>query len=81
MTKQDFESKMALARAMHGLSDRPYYYEGCMRGLRRTYHGKTFGTDGQHQQWFSLTEDVDETRREKGRGYRDGLQGKSPTVT
>ena len=28
MTKQDFESKMAQARAMHGLSDRPYYYEG-----------------------------------------------------
>jgi hypothetical protein len=27
---------------------------------------------------FSFAEDPDETRRERGKGYLDGLQGKSP---
>ena len=82
MTKQDFESKMLQAKTFHDLGDRPDYHAGYMRGLRRSYHGENFGTDEEHAKWLTLAEDdQDETRRERGRGYQDGLQGKSPAMT
>ena len=52
----------------------PYYWEGYQRGLRRAYYGEVFGTEEEHNLWLSLADDeVDESRRERGRGYRDGL--------
>ena len=81
MTKQEFESKMLQAKIMRDLGDRAYYYEGYMRGLRRAYQGRKFGTSKEHEKWLALILDPDETRREKGRGYQDGLQEKSPATT
>ena len=78
MTKQDFESKMLQAKTFHDLGERPDYHAGYMRGLRRSYHGENFGTD--EAKWLALTEDLDEARRERGRGYQDGLEGKRPDM-
>ena len=80
MTQQEFESKMLQAKTMHDLGERPDYHAGYMRGLRRAYHGENFGTDEEHVKWMSLTEDRDEERRERGRGYQDGLEGKRPDM-
>jgi hypothetical protein len=71
MNQSEFESKMLRAKTMHDL-DKPDYWDGYMRGLRRFYHGENFGTADEHEKWMSLT-GPDETRAERGRGYRDGL--------
>ena len=69
---------MAQAETMCGLSDRPAYYEGYMRGLRRFYHGPHFGTLQEHEGWLDLFYGWDKTRADGGRGYQDGLQGIRP---
>jgi hypothetical protein len=76
MTEQEFNSRMAQAETMCGLSDRPGYYEGYMRGLCRFYHGPRFGTLQGHEKWLALGYDWD--KNGAGRGYRDGLQGIRP---
>ncbi len=53
------------------------YGSGYMRGLRRHYHGKQFGTSEEHRQWLSFGRGGD-PRVELGRGYRDGLAGREP---
>jgi len=69
---------MAQAETMCGLSDRPAYYEGYMRGLRRFYHGPHFGTLQEHEGWLDLFYGWGETKADGGRGYQDGLQGIRP---
>ena len=44
MNKQFFEHEMGKAQAMRTAGDRPDYWAGYMRGLRRKYHGENFGT-------------------------------------
>lgn len=78
MSEQEFESRTVQAERMRGLSGRPGYYEGYMRGLRRFYHGPHFGTLWEHEEWLGLVYDRDEIRSYRGRGYRDGLQGIRP---
>lgn len=77
MTKEEFKSKMR--GAFQQLASGPYesaYYQGFMRGLRKAYHGESFGTEYQHEQWMSLADEVDdELRRAREEGYRDGLRG------
>ena len=67
---------MAQAETMCG--DRPAYYEGYMRGLRRFYYGPRFGTLQEHEGWLDLLYGWDETKADGGRGYQDGLQGIRP---
>ena len=50
------------------------YWAGYERGLRRAYHGDKFGTVEEHNLWLYLKSDVDESRRLRGLGYRDGLR-------
>jgi hypothetical protein len=78
MTEQEFKSRMAQAETMRGLSDRPGYHEGYMRGLRRFYQGPHFGTLQEHEEWLGLVYDRDKTKADRGRGYQDGLQGIRP---
>ena len=78
MTQQEFESKMHRARTMRDLGERPGYYTGYLRGLRRLFHGEKFGTGAEHQKWLRLLDDPDEARHERGRGYLDGFTGKDP---
>jgi hypothetical protein len=50
------------------------YAAGYQTGLRRHYHGETFGTESDHEVRSRMGLDGD-PRVELGRGYRDGLQG------
>ena len=70
MDQQSFEHEMAKAQAMRSAGDRPEYWAGYMRGLRRKYHGEDFGTDEEHRLW--LTADGDTLRRDLSAGYRAG---------
>jgi hypothetical protein len=72
MNQSEFESKMLRAKTMRDLGDKPEYWAGYMRGLRRLYHGENFETPEDHEKWMSLT-GPDEARAERGRGYRDGF--------
>jgi hypothetical protein len=78
MTEQEFKSTMAFVEALYGISHRPGYCEGYVRGLRRFYHGPTFGTLNEHETWLSLAYDSDGMKTDRGRGYRDGVQGFKP---
>jgi hypothetical protein len=80
MSEQEFESRMAQAQTMRRLSDRPGYYEGYARGLRRFYHGPHSGTLQEHETWLSLAYDWDKANADRGRGYLDGLQGVRPRM-
>ena len=76
MDRQVFESRMRKARTLAELGDKPDYWTGYQRGLRRVYHGEKFGTDEEHQKWLALEGDPDLARDARGRGYRDGYQEK-----
>ena len=78
MGEQEFESRIADAEIMRGLSDRPGYYEGYIRGLHRFYHGAHFGTLEEHEKWLDMAYHWEQTKADQGRGYRDGLQGIRP---
>jgi hypothetical protein len=52
---------------------RAEWWAGYMRGLRRAHHGERFGTEAEHDLWFSAAESTDPTRAALGRGYRAGL--------
>ena len=39
---------------MSGTSDRPGYYEGYVKGLRRFYHGPCAGSLQEHEEWLRL---------------------------
>ncbi len=78
MDQAKFASEMNKARIYRKL-ERPDYWEGFARGLRRAYHGTIFGTEVQHAHWLSLaTDGGDESSRKRGRGYRDGLAVSDP---
>ncbi|MFB3901921.1 MAG: hypothetical protein ACE15E_00570 [Acidobacteriota bacterium] len=77
MRRAAFESRMSFATAMNRLQpERADYWAGYMRGLRRAFHGRAFGTDAEHRLWLSLIGREDSQGRERGLGYRDGLTGK-----
>jgi len=50
-----------------------HYWLGYLRGIRRGFYGETFGTLTEHERYLALIEDADRTRRERGQGYRDGI--------
>ena len=73
MQQREFEREMHRAAAMRAAGDRPDYWAGYTRGLRRAYHGKRFGTDDEHRLWLAQADSEDDQRRDCGQGYRDGL--------
>ena len=66
-----FEHEMAKAKAFITVGERPDYWAGYQRGLRRKFHGENFGTYDEHELWMGLSDDLDLSRAEKGKGYRD----------
>ena len=72
MDQRTFEREMMRAKTMAEVGDRPDYWRGYQRGLRKHYHGDNFGTDDEHKKWLSLIGDRDETRNQRGLGYRKG---------
>lgn len=77
MTEQKFKSEMRRTEAMRKTSDpmMAEYYAGYIRGLRRAYHGESFGTTEEHEKLLeeSTAEDGLASQRQRGTGYRDGL--------
>lgn len=72
MNEKEFNRLISQASAAPG-----DYSDGYRRGLRRYYHGCSFGTATEHQRWLGLGLDGD-PRHELGRGYRDGFAGIPP---
>jgi hypothetical protein len=76
MTELKFRSEMRRAETMRKTNDDPMmseYWAGYIRGLRRAYHGDKFGTAAEHKLWMAAFDGPDESRKQRGRGYRDGL--------
>ena len=76
MEQKRFESMMLQADTMKTLSDKPDYFTGYLRGLRRLFHGTDFGTEAEHSQWLSMIDD--DLRQDMGHGYKDGFAGLTP---
>lgn len=72
MNESKFKSLMLRSDALYR-GDRPDYYAGYQRGLRRAYHGENFGTEQEHELWLSLAERRDAASQERGEGYLAGL--------
>jgi hypothetical protein len=82
MTETEFRTLMSRAMKHTAGCDEPGaydYYKGYARGLRRRYHGDSFGTTEEHNQFMAMKEDP--YRRHVGRGYSDGVSGREPWVT
>ncbi|HQN18500.1 MAG TPA: hypothetical protein PKV86_05165 [Syntrophobacteraceae bacterium] len=77
MTHAQFTHEMLKAGTFTRLGERPDYWRGYQRGLRRAYHGEAFGTEREHAQWLALVDSLDDVQREVGLGYRDGLLAKT----
>jgi hypothetical protein len=74
MTEQQFQSEMTRAKTMQRIDpERSEYWMGYQRGLRRAYHGDSFGTEDEHALWMSLAAEDDEGLRQRGLGYRQAL--------
>lgn len=76
MTEQKFKSEMRRAEAMRHSADPEMseYWTGYIRGLRRAYHGKKFGTADEHKKWMAAIDNPNDIRKQRGRGYRDGIK-------
>jgi len=75
MDDATFKSELTKADTMRRIGAEPGadYWCGYMRGMRRGYHGERFGTAEEHELHLAAVDSEDDTRRELGRGYRDGL--------
>lgn len=71
--KKRFESLLQRSEIERGISDKPDYWVGYLRGLRRAYYGDAYGTDEEHALWLGLSERRDQTHRDQGEGYLAGL--------
>jgi hypothetical protein len=75
MTVQKFKSAIRRAEAMRRRAEpmMAEYWGGYIRGLRRAYHGENYGTAEAHASWLSAINSQNEARKQRGRGYADGL--------
>ena len=74
MDESRFLSLMTKARRFSSLGERADYWHGYQRGLRRGFLGALFGPESDHALWMRLADEgPDMASRERGRGYRDGL--------
>ncbi len=74
MNEVKFQSLLTRARTFSRLGERPDYWHGYQRGLKRGFQGELFGTEDEHKLWMRLADDSsDKIRQERGLGYRDGL--------
>ena len=76
MTREEFVYEMRKAEVYRNMGERPEYWAGYIRGIRRNYHGENFGTSQEHTLWLSLAGGEDESHQDRGQGYRAGLDFK-----
>jgi len=82
MSARTYRIELLKARTLRKRGDRPEYWTGYERGLRRAFLGDQFGTEQEHELWLTFAADgVDPMRRERGQGYRDGLLVLTPETT
>ena len=74
MDEPTFKSKLLYAEMMLDVDDRPDYWAGYRRGLRRAYHGDRFVPDAEHESWLSLAERDSDQDQQRVLGYWDGLR-------
>jgi hypothetical protein len=80
MPREYFENRLMKCHTLGKLGSLSQdYCSGYKRGLRRRFHGESFGTDSEHQQWLHLGLDGD-PRHDVGQGYRDGFAGREPRL-
>lgn len=82
METAKFKTMMLRADTLRGVAISPddvEFWAGYMRGLRKLHHGDSFGTDQEHETWFTIPADMpDLQRRARGEGYRAGFSGLDP---
>lgn len=72
----NFASLMRRADTLRRVESDPIraeWWAGYMRGLRRAHHGERFGSEAEHDLWFSAAKSNNLMRAALGRGYRAGL--------
>jgi hypothetical protein len=75
MTREQYDHEMRRAKIIRQENpDKAEYYAGYMRGLRIAYNGGSFGVDTEHTRWMNLIYNTNSKQRDRGLGYRDGLQ-------
>jgi len=67
MTQQQFLDEKSKAETFRKSGERPDYWAGYIRGLRRQYHGEKFGSFKEHTRWLSSVND------EWAEGYQAGF--------
>ena len=80
-SKDQYKDELQTADTIRQVADGDdvEFWAGYMRGLRRGPDGDNFGTEAEHEVWFSIPADEpDLTRRARGMGYRAGLSMVSP---
>lgn len=65
LTEKSFKAEIARAKSFLPIDSQ--YYSGYIKGLRRQYHGSSFGTDEEHKRYLRAPGAV-------GRGYRAGYE-------
>jgi hypothetical protein len=69
-----YRTLLLRAKSMQLANDRPNFWEGYIRGLRRAHYGDHYGTAENHRKW--LTPGGDDVREETSHGYREGFAGR-----
>jgi len=81
MTEREFQTNMTAAKTFSELGEDQDFWSGYIRGLRRNYHGEKFGTDEEHELWMAAINSSDESRKNRGLGYRAGFDGQNINQT
>lgn len=74
MKESLFDIELTKAEVMVGV-EMPAYWTGYINGLKRRFHGETFGSGEEHAQSMAEVQSDDAEIQERGRGYRDGYLG------
>lgn len=73
--EEGYKNQLRYAQTQRGLDPgKQDYWAGYMRGIRRGYHGTDFGTMEEHLTYWDAFTSLDESRKQLGIGYRDGIK-------
>ena len=82
MTENDATNYMAEAKVLKRKAStlESYFWEGYMQGVRRAWHGESFGEE-KHAALMGTPEEkiFDDARLQIVRGYKAGLSGRTPS--
>ena len=74
LKKSLFDIEMTKAEVMGGV-ERAAYWTGYINGLKRRFHGESFGSQEEHDHWMIAARTGDAEQKEQSQGYRDGYLG------